>query len=143
MPLPGLTIRYYSRLEHERDNTVADQTVKPAFNLSRFNCPHCGELADQAWFNTYANPIMSPSGVPLRIAGADLERLGKNPQFSPDIREQKLAYWNRVNSGDVFLDRWALIQSDIFIAGMELSACHNCPQVGIWLGGEMVYPAEG
>lgn len=122
---------------------MTDPAIRPTFNLPRFTCPTCGELSNQAWFNTYANPITSPAGVPLRIAGADLERLSKNPQFSPEVREQKVAYWNKVNSGEVFLDRWAPIQSDVFVAGMELSACHNCLQVAIWLGGEMVYPRAG
>ena len=119
---------------------MADQTIGPAFNLSRFSCPNCGELAEQAWFNTYANQITSPAGVPLRIAGADLERLSRNPSFSPEVRQQKVAYWNRVNEGQVFLDRWTPIQSDVFVAGMELSACHSCLQIAVWLGGEMIYP---
>jgi hypothetical protein len=78
--------------------------------------------------------------VPLRIAGADLERLSRNPSFSPEVRQQKVAYWNRVNEGQVFLDRWTPIQSDVFVAGMELSACHSCLQIAVWLGGEMIYP---
>ena len=82
----------------------------------------------------------NPSGVPLRIAGADLVRLSQNPQFPPQVREQKLAYWNRVNSGNVFLDRWAAVQTDLFVAGLELSVCRNCMGTAVWAGGRMVYP---
>ena len=121
------------------DNT--DQApVAPAFNLARFTCPHCQQLANQVWLNAYAQPLNNPAGVPLRIAGADLERLSQNPQFPPEVREQKLAYWKRVNSGAVFLDRWAPVQTDLFVAGLEISVCRNCMESAVWIGARIVYP---
>jgi hypothetical protein len=119
---------------------VTQETIEPAFNLTRFTCPSCNQLADQAWFNIYADRVSNPAGVPLRIQGEDLKRLSENPQFPPEVRDQKVEYWNKVNSGEVFLDRWAPIQSDLFVAGMELSVCHNCMNTAIWLGGKIVHP---
>ncbi len=114
--------------------------VPPAFDRARFTCPTCHELADQVWLNAYGSAISSPAGVPLRIAGDGLEQLRQNPRFPPPVRDQKVAYWNRVNGGEVFLDRWAPVQTDIFVAGMELSVCHHCAGLAVWLGGRMVYP---
>jgi hypothetical protein len=122
---------------------VTQSNIEPSFKLTSFTCPNCDQLSDQAWFNTYANRITNPEGVPLRIAGADLERLSQNPQFPPEVRDQKVEYWNKVNDGSVFLDRWAPVQTDLFVAGMELSVCHACMQSAIWLGGKMVYPRQG
>jgi len=119
---------------------MTDTYIKPAFDQTRFTCPHCNEVSEHVWLNAYAHPINDMSGSPLRIQGADLERLSKNPQFPPEVREQKVAYWNRVNGGDVFLDRWAPAQTDLFVAGMELSACRSCMGVAIWLGGQMAHP---
>ena len=119
---------------------MSAQSLEPSFKLARFTCPSCNQLSDQAWFNTYANRINSPEGVPLRIQGADLERLSQNPQFSPEVRKQKVEYWTKVNNGEVFLDRWAPVHSDLFVAGMELSVCHTCMKAALWLGGKMVYP---
>ena len=114
--------------------------IEPAFDLTRFSCPHCNEVSDQVWLNAYAQPINNMSGAPLRIEGEGLERLSKNPQFPPEVREQKVAYWNRVNSGDVFLDRWAPVQTELFVAGMELSVCRSCMGMAVWLGAELVHP---
>jgi hypothetical protein len=114
--------------------------IEPSLDRNRFTCPACQELAEQAWFSCYADPINNAAGVPLRIRGEDLENLGRNPGFPPEVREAKVEYWNRVNRGDVFLERWAPVHSDVFVAGMELSVCHACRQTAIWLGGEMVYP---
>jgi len=111
------------------------------FQKTRFVCATCAEEADQVWVNAYVAPINNPAGVPLRIAGEGLEMLKQNPQFPPEVREQKVAYWNRVNSGDVFLDRWAPVQSDTLVAGMELSVCRSCMAIAVWLGGERVWPA--
>lgn len=119
---------------------MSPQSDKPALDSSAFVCPSCNQLSDQAWFNTYANRISNAEGVPLRIQGADLGRLSENPQFPPEVRKQKVEYWSKVNAGEVFLDRWAPIQSDLFVAGMELSVCHNCLQAAVWLGGKIVYP---
>lgn len=116
--------------------------VDPAFDRTAFTCPRCHQLADQTWCNAYASPVHNAQGVPLRIQGADLQRLGENPQFPPQVRRQKLEYWNRINAGEVFLDRWAPVQSDLLVAGMELSVCHACKGIAVWLGGRMIYPAE-
>jgi len=67
--------------------------------------------------------------------------LKNNPAFPPDVLEQKLAYWDRVNGGDVFIDRWAPVQSDLLVAGMELSVCRNCNALAVWLGGERIWPS--
>jgi len=115
--------------------------VAPSMNRTEFTCPRCGELAQQTWLSCYANRVTNAAGLPLRIQGADLDLLANNPQFPPDIREQKVDYWNRVNAGEVFLDRWAPVHTDVFVAGMELSVCHACTGVAVWLGGEMVHPA--
>jgi hypothetical protein len=117
-----------------------DPETTPAFDRARFTCPSCHELADQVWLNAYASPVNNPDGVPLRIAGEGLERLARNPQFPPEVRDQKVAYWNRVNGGDVFLDRWAPVQTDLFVAGLELSVCRHCLATAVWLGGRMVHP---
>jgi hypothetical protein len=125
------------------DNTSADQLIEPSIRQARFTCPSCDKLADQVWLNTYASPVNNPAGVPLRIEGEGLELLSKNPQFPPEVREQKVNYWNKVNNGEVFLDRWAPVQTDLFVAGLEVSVCRECMAAAIWLGGEMVYRGAG
>jgi len=111
------------------------------FQSTRFTCPHCHELADQAWCNAYASPVSNPDGIPLRIAGADLQRLAANPAMPAEVRREKVAYWNRVNEGQVFLDRWAPVQTDLFVAGLELSVCRQCLGLSVWLGGQRIAPA--
>jgi hypothetical protein len=116
--------------------------LNPSFQSTRFTCPHCNTLAEQGWFNAYLSPINNPAGVPLRIQGADLDRLSQNPQFPPEVLEQKMAYWKKVNGGAVFPDRWAPVQTDVLMAGMEISVCHECMQSAIWLGGKIIYPTD-
>ena len=116
---------------------MSDQ-IEPDFQSTRFTCPSCKELSDQAWFNLYAEQVNNPSGVPLRIQGEGLEMLKNNPQFPPDVREQKVAYWNKVNSGELFLDRWAPVQTDLFVAGLEMSVCRSCLAPLMWKGGQRI-----
>lgn len=129
-----------SPLKRQSASSESAAEVAPAFDKTRFTCPTCHTLSDQVWLNVYAQPVNNPAGVPLRIAGTDLERLSRNPQFPPQVREQKVAYWNKVNGGAVFLDRWAPVQTDVFVAGMELSVCRACMTTAVWLGGRRVHP---
>lgn len=117
-----------------------EDTVAPALDRSRFTCPACAALTDHAWLNAYASPVSNPEGVPLRIAGEGLAMLANNPRFPPEVRAAKVAYWNRVNRGEVFIDRWAPVQSEALVAGLELSVCLGCHATAVWLGGRMVYP---
>ncbi len=112
------------------------ETIAPDFQSKRFTCPSCGETHDQVWLNLYADTVNNPAGVPLRIEGEGLEMLKQNPQFPPDVRAQKVEYWNKVNRGEVFLDRWAPVQTDLFVAGLELSVCRGCMATMIWVGGQ-------
>jgi hypothetical protein len=115
----------------------------PAFDRNQFDCPHCHACAEQVWLNAYAQPVTNAENLPLRIAGAGLELLKRNPQYPPAVREKKVAYWNRVNSGEVFLERWSPVETDWFVAGMELSICRACMGLAVWLGARLVYPTDG
>lgn len=114
--------------------------IPPALDRTQFTCPACYALTDHAWLNAYAAPISNPDGVPLRIAGEGLAQLAANPRFPAGVREAKVAYWNRVNRGEVFIDRWVPVHSEALVAGLELSVCVQCQGTAVWLGGKMVYP---
>jgi hypothetical protein len=112
----------------------------PAFDRTRFTRPACHQLAEQVWLNVYAEPVQNPDGTPLRIAGEGLAQLASNPAMPSEVRARKVAYWSRVNAGEVFLDRWAPVSTDVFVAGLELSVCRNCRATAVWLGGKRVHP---
>ena len=78
--------------------------------------------------------------MPLRIQGEGLTQLAANTAFPVEVRNRKIDYWNRVNSGQVFLEKWVPVHTDLFIAGLEISVCRSCVNAAIWLGGEIVYP---
>ena len=119
---------------------MTDEYLEPAIDSRRFSCPHCGVLAQQSWFNLYADPINSPSGVPLRLDETGLQQLRDNPMFTEAVRRQKVDYWERVTGGEVFLDRWAPCQSDIFLTNTAVSGCHSCGQPAIWLRDRIIFP---
>jgi hypothetical protein len=125
------------------DENSEAEAVTPSIKKTRFTCPSCSQVTDQVWLNAYASPVNNPAGVPLRIEGEGLQQLSKNPQFPPEVREQKVDYWTKVNEGAVFLDRWAPVQTDLFVAGLEVSVCKECMGSAIWMGGNMVHPPQG
>jgi hypothetical protein len=120
---------------------MSDDYVSPSIDSCYFSCPHCGVVTQQSWFNLYADPINSETGVPLRLDESGLQRLRENPMFTEDVRRQKVDYWERVTGGEVFLDRWAPCHSDIFMTNTAVSACHNCLKPSIWLQDKIIFPS--
>jgi len=144
----SLGSRKHSHYRVGESNTSAEskkqeRVIEASIESNRFICPHCNEEADQVWLNAYAAPVSNPAGVPLRIAGAGLDQLRQNPQFPPEVRKEKVAYWERVNGGEVFLDRWAPVQTDLFVAGLEFSVCRACTGLSVWMGGNRIGAASG
>lgn len=121
---------------------MTDKKIPPSIDSRYFSCPHCGNVAEQAWFNLYADPINSEAGVPLRLDDSGLQRLRDNPMFTEEVRRQKVDYWERVTGGEIFLDRWAPCASDVFLTNTAVSACYDCRKPAIWLREEIIFPAN-
>jgi hypothetical protein len=119
---------------------MSDEFIAPSIDSRYFTCPSCGVASQQAWFNLYADPINNEEGVPLRLDEAGLQRLRNNPMFTEEVRRTKVEYWERVTGGEVFLDRWAPCQSDIFLTNTAVSACHACRKPAIWLQEKIIFP---
>jgi hypothetical protein len=47
------------------------KTIPPSIDAKRFTCPHCGAIADQIWFNVYADRTGNSLGTPPALDTAE------------------------------------------------------------------------
>lgn len=76
--------------------------VPPSISETAFNCPHCGALAKQDWFNLRATQI-EKDGVPQRISA---EQLAENPfaKIEDEDQRKRLSEWAaRMAAGAPFI----------------------------------------
>ena len=118
---------------------VAPTTVETAFN-----CPHCGSLTTQAWFELFAKERVGANLLPIII---DQEELGdwkfENVE-NLDERKELVDWAKRLAQGVPFLERadndeWA----NLTLWNVSAAKCFNCKEFSIWLHGRMLYPTQG
>jgi len=117
------------------------KTQVPSTKLTSFNCPHCGALAHQTWFDTFASPI-GKDQTPF-IPGVDwAARIDADQKVPPDLRETYVAYARKVMTGDIFPDHVEESRSsDDVLANVFVSQCYSCNKLSLWIHEDVVYPA--
>jgi hypothetical protein len=113
----------------------------PSVAATSFNCPHCGSLAHQTWYSFYTK-IMSKDEKPFLWGEDVLSRIEKDLDLEPDVRKQWIAHAKKMQIGDPFIDRQE--QGAYLNETMEnvwASQCYSCGRFGLWVHGNLIYPA--
>lgn len=123
---------------------MAPRTVAPSIYAKSFSCPLCGALADQRWFNAYAEPTHHPT--PL-VADDDLVSQAKKVNnFKDDSERARHLEWiDRLeldSDGQPRLrKRRSHMYADYDLANVFVSSCFSCGGITIWKHGSILYPS--
>src|ERR1700676_979832 len=112
----------------------------PSTDQTSFNCPHCGSLAHQTWYLFYAK-LMDKGETPFLWDGDVIDRIKKDINFDPQIREKWIAHAQKMQLGDPFIDRHeegAYLNETI--ENFWASRCYSCSRVSLWVHGKLIYP---
>ncbi len=121
----------------------APKYVAPSISETAFNCPHCGALAKQHWFELRAN-AKKKDDVPLRLTEETVNRSWLKEIEDDDERarwEKRIA---RLIAGSPFIDRRKeeyFGEWDVYL--VELSQCFNCNQIAVWVQSSLAHPLRG
>ena len=124
-------------------NIQSPKYVAPSITQTAFNCPHCGALAKQTWFELRAN-AKEKNEIPFRLTEETL-----NPAFLLGVEDRekraKMEEWvSRMIAGEPFLNSRQIEyfgSRDIQI--VDISQCYNCDQISVWVKAVLVYPSRG
>ena len=121
----------------------APKYVQPSISETAFNCPHCGALAKQHWFELRAEG-KKKDGLPLRLTEDGVNRDFLKQLDSEEEREKWEKRIARVITGAPFIDRresghfgsW-----DVYM--VDISQCYNCDRIAVWVQSVLAYPMRG
>lgn len=118
------------------------KSTPPTTTATAFDCPFCGAFTTQQWFIVYAEGVGGETklpGIPGEefVKGLDLAKL------KPEIKEDYLAWCDRMRSAQVFLEQ---ADSGRYLCqeacNLFLSRCYNCGQIAVWVHQSLVFPAQ-
>lgn len=111
---------------------------QPSLGAMSFNCPHCGALAHQTWFECYANAASKRPSVQdmqaIYIYASTLEHEKRNELFRQS---------SRIAAGFVNLGNQHQSTSKRYtVDNLYLSRCFSCKDFSVWLYDKVVFPSN-
>jgi Domain of unknown function (DUF4145) len=123
---------------------MAPKFVPPAINRKSFSCPHCGALADQAWFKLHASHIKDDD-VPHLASTERLRRIKEVKKQAPEQYETIdyfIAVTERELKGAVFMTGGETLFSPKDVHNLHRSRCYSCEEYCVWKFDSLLYPSE-
>jgi hypothetical protein len=120
--------------------------VAPEVGLKRFNCPHCGAFAAQAWYSVGARSISNSQ----TLSEFDLERrlaVGVTHDAATDENYKRYLKQGAelVGRGELFIytpTRAVKWDMPLDVCNLFVSRCESCNQVATWISAELVWPPQ-
>jgi hypothetical protein len=120
------------------------KTVTPSVKETAFNCPHCGALTTQYWFDILVLEKDSDRPRPLVLTESEAAEAQYERIEDRTLREETVEWAKKMAKGAPFFDftedqRW----SRRSVHNLNISSCYNCSQLSIWIHDRLVYPKSG
>lgn len=113
--------------------------VSPSIDLTAFNCPHCGALAQQFWRTVHSKRLNGDADTPFLMTHERVDEIEKEGESNPP--PDVLELFRKIADGEPCL--WSNSTTEGGITGLNnvyLSVCYQCSQLTIWLRDRILWP---
>ncbi|MDR6635098.1 hypothetical protein J2X72_003910 [Phyllobacterium sp. 1468] len=119
---------------------VRTKYVPPSSSLTGFNCPHCGVLAKQFWYNCYSKPV-GDDETPHVWLPDEAEKADFSGIDDPEQQEDLKKWVRKASTGVPFFDG-ADKYVNLNVVNVHASKCHNCGDIALWLHDCLMWPTS-
>lgn len=118
------------------------KNVPPSISETAFNCPHCGALTSQFWFNTYVDKL-SNGKTPFIPDEKVKHNILSDQIIEPEQKNQFIEKINEMMKGLVFLEEHeSSCYSRLEAVNLSISRCFNCNKIAVWVYDKLIFPPE-
>ena len=119
---------------------MAPKYVEPSISAVAFNCPHCGALADQLWYEVRADDIEN-RGTPYRPTPEQIESIRNDVETAPEVRKHLVEYVEKMLIGNLFFEKDEKnLYSLPLVHNIAISQCFSCRELAVWVADKVIHP---
>lgn len=117
--------------------------VTPSVKETSFNCPHCGALAKQFWYNLHVD-LKKKNELPPIIDARNKYEYNFDYLEDDKIRERLTKWADNLAKKSPFIHRSERSENCIHaLYNVNISSCYNCDNLSVWIYDKLVYPTIG
>jgi hypothetical protein len=116
--------------------------VPASIKETAFNCPHCGALTSQTWYQTYAREPKGDTKLPFFPDMEVVNRILSNDELDDEVKERHIVFVNKIHNGLIFFEGKEDAYTPLEAINLHLSRCFNCREISVWVYDRLLFPPE-
>ena len=116
--------------------------VPPSLKETAFNCPHCGTLTSQTWYQTYAREPKGHTKLPFFPDREVVNRILNDDELDDEAKEDHVAFITKMHNGLIFFQGKEDAYTPLQAVNLHLSRYFNCGEISVWIYDKLLFPPE-
>ena len=122
---------------------MQNKYVPPSVRETAFNCPHCGTLTTQYWYDAWARPCRKEYPLPSILNPEEYKEMDFGNVEDDSLKSFLVSFYKKMSEGTPVFGREEISVYAWEVGNINISKCYNCSHLSVWLFDSLVYPPNG